>query len=55
MSADDCFNYYVSIILVLLHIRRKLSYSCFFYFISFFFQKILVVVTIVNIIIKVII
>ena len=53
MSADDCFHnnniIIVIIILVILHIGRKISESCFI-----FFQKILLVNTIVNIIIKVI-
>ena len=59
MSADDCFhnnNIIVSIILVLLHIGRKISESFFLnFYLIFFFQKILHVNTIVNIIIKVII
>ena len=44
MSADGCFknknNIIIAVILVLLHVGRKISYSCFFlFFIFFFFRK----------------
>ena len=43
MSADGCFknknNIIIAVILVLLHVGRKISYSCFFLFFIFFFLE----------------